>query len=975
MEIELCELRVLIIKQSKRVIDFLVSNLQRSGLKYTANRAMQLYRREGLAGVFRLMATTGQTNPVPGSGKYDRNDYDEWIRRYDTLTDETRVTMRTRIDAFSRRPLISILMPTYNPQPRWLIEAIESVRNQIYPDWELCAADDASTDAGVRELLQRYADNDSRIKVVFRKINGHISAASNSALELAKGEYIALLDNDDLLPEQALFWVADAIVTNPSAEVIYSDEDKIDQSGRRYDPYFKPDWNPDLFLSQNMVSHLGVYRTDLVRDLGGFREGYEGSQDYDLALRCIEKIAPQQIVHIPRVLYHWRSHPGSTAQAGSEKSYALSAGARALSDHLSRTDVSAKVELLNFGMYRVRYTIPSPAPMVSLIIPKRNDLNLIKQCVESILAKTIYKNYEIVIVDTNPDDADSSTYFARLSENKRIQVIHLKTPFNFSASNNVAIHQARGEYIGLIGDDIEVISPEWLDEMISLAIQPGVGAVGARLWYPNDTLEHGGCITGIQGVVGHSHRYLPRGSFGYFARAQVIQTLSVVTAACLVIKKRIYQEAGGLDETNLKVAFTDVDFCLRVREAGFRNVWTPYAELYHHESGMRKSDDAGKMELHLKNDMLYMQKRWGTLIFKDPAYSPNLTLDREDFSYAWPPRIDPFDKSSFMCDLIFNEAEYLAANPDVAAAVNKRKFRSGLDHYEMYGKKEGRRLFVRNLPEEKVLSREDKVFYLLDKKGLGLEIGPSFSPIAPKIKGFNVHVLDHTSAAELRKKYKEHGVSADDLDNIEEVDFVWRGEPYNELIGKTGCYDWIIASHVIEHAPDLISFLQQCEALLKPTGILSLVIPDKRYCFDYFSSSSSTGNVLDAHAETRVRPSHGQIFDHFANAAKRNGNGAWSSDGMGGADELFHTFSEAAESWEKSNSTTDYTDVHCWRFTPASFRLMVSDLLNLGLIDLEIRAEFDTVGCEFYVSLGKKSNTPKQLVRLAALQARKLENA
>lgn len=321
-----------------------------------------------------------------------------------------------------------------------------------------------------------------------------------------------------------------------------------------------------------------------------------------------------------------------------------------------------------------------------------------------------------------------------------------------------------------------------------------------------------------------------------------------------------------------------------------------------------------------------------------------------------------------MSDSIFNDADYLAANPDVAAAVKEGKFHSGREHYEIYGEKEGRmlkRLFGKT-------SREEKVFHLLDKTGLGLEIGPSHNPIAPKKKGFNVHILDHASAADLRNKYQGHGVN---LDNIEEVDFVWHEETLQQLIGKTGCYDWVIASHVIEHVPDFISYLQQCEALLKSNGILSLVIPDKRYCFDYFSSSSSTGNVLDAYAEKRVRPSHGQIFDHIANASKRNGNIAWASDGMGGADALVHTFAEAQAHWARSVATTDYIDVHCWRFTPASFHLLISDLLNLGLCNLEIKAEFDTTGCEFYVSLGKKGDATMKLDRLSALRTRKLENA
>jgi predicted SAM-dependent methyltransferase len=320
-----------------------------------------------------------------------------------------------------------------------------------------------------------------------------------------------------------------------------------------------------------------------------------------------------------------------------------------------------------------------------------------------------------------------------------------------------------------------------------------------------------------------------------------------------------------------------------------------------------------------------------------------------------------------MKDLSFNETDYLAANPDVMDAIKEGQFRSGFEHFEMYGKSEGRPL-KRSFG---ISSREDKVFYILDRKGLGLEIGPSHNPIAPKKKGFNVHILDHASDEELRKKYQDHGVN---LNNIEEVDFVWRGESFPELIGNVGCYDWIIASHVIEHVPNFVSYLQQCEALLKKEGILSLVIPDKRYCFDYFSSTSTTGDVLDAYAENRVRPSHGQVFDHIANASKRHGNIAWSADELGGATELVHTFAEAKTHWQRSFTTEDYIDVHCWRFTPASFRLLISDLSNLALINLEIQAEFNTTGCEFYVSLGKKSGPPLELERFTMLKSSKDEN-
>lgn len=613
------------------------------GLKKTLHKVVQLYRREGLVGVRRVLraaATLGQVKPVPASGEYDRNDYAEWIRRYDTLTDKSREVILERIEAFERKPLISVLMPTYNPKPEWLIEAIESVRKQIYPNWELCIADDASTDEAIRPILERYLSEDSRIKVVIREKNGHISAASNSALELVSGEYIGLLDHDDLLREHALFWIVDAIIANPSSRLIYSDEDKIDHSGRRYAPYFKSDWNPDLFLSHNMVCHFGVYSTDLVRQLGGFRLGYEGAQDYDLALRCTEHLAPHQIVHIPRVLYHWRSHSSSTAHAGSAKKYALLAGERVLNDHFERTKILAQAELLDFGMYRMRYFIPAPAPLVSLIIPTRNGLDLVRQCIDSIFAKTRYKNYEILLVDNHSDDPKALEYFASLAADNRIRVLRDERPFNYSALNNAAVLQARGEYVGLLNNDLEVISPEWLEEMMSLAMQSDVGAVGARLWYPNDTLQHGGVIIGLGGVAGHSHKHLRKYEPGFFYRAKLIQTMTAVTAACLVIKKSIYQEVGGLDETNLKVAFNDVDFCLRVCEAGYRNVWTPYAELYHHESATRGYEDTPKKKLRFRDEVLYMKKRWGDSLMNDPTYSPNLTLHYEDFSYAWPPRIE-----------------------------------------------------------------------------------------------------------------------------------------------------------------------------------------------------------------------------------------------------------------------------------------------------------------------------------------------
>nr|WP_233583001.1 glycosyltransferase family 2 protein [Candidimonas sp. SYP-B2681] len=627
----------------KRVLAAMPTMLQHNGgLQLTARKAVMIFREEGWQGVRRRLSMATQ-NAAPIFDEHgrpiNRNDYTEWVRRYDTLDDSRRDEILAKIDTMVRHPKISIVMPVYDPPLDFLDQAIWSVRQQLYPHWEFCIADDASKNQAVRDLLARHAAEDPRIKVIYRSENGHISLASNSAAEQATGEFVALLDNDDLLPPQALFYIADAILKNPTAGLIYSDEDKIDSAGNRRSPYFKPRWNPDLFLSHNMICHLGVYRRTLGAELGWFREGYEGAQDYDLALRCVERLASKDIVHIPRVLYHWRSHAGSTAFAGSEKNYASTAGQRALDDHFARIGVAAKSDLLHMGMYRVRYDIAEPAPMVSLIIPTRNGLDLIRLCITSILEKTHYTNYEILIIDNGSDDPNTLAYFRSLANNPNVRVIRDEQPFNYSALNNSAVEQARGEYVALVNNDIEVISPHWLHEMVSIAMQPGVGAVGARLWYPDNRLQHGGVVIGLGGVAGHSHKYLQRHQPGYFHRAQLIQSFSAVTAACLLIKKATFQEVKGLNEEDLQIAFNDVDFCLRVREAGYRNVWTPYAELYHHESATRGTEDTPEKKARFSKEVMYMKERWGDSLLDDPAYSPNLTLDYEDFSLAWPPRV------------------------------------------------------------------------------------------------------------------------------------------------------------------------------------------------------------------------------------------------------------------------------------------------------------------------------------------------
>jgi len=568
------------------------------------------------------------------------SDYGLWVEAYNVLSQKASQGLAERIHGFKVAPLISILIPTYNPPEHWLIQAIESVKQQSYPNWELCIADDASTNSSVKSILEGYAEEDPRIKIVFREKNGHISAASNSALALASGEWVALLDQDDLLNIHALFWVVDAINQHPDAQLIYSDEDKVDELGKRFDPYFKSDWNRDLFYSQNMISHLGVYKSSLLRCIGGFRLGLEGSQDYDLALRSIEMINENQIHHIPRVLYHWRVHAGSTAYSAEAKPYAMIAGERALNEHFEREEINASAELVGFG-YRVHYKLPIDLPLVSLIIPTRNGFELITKCIESIIQKTDYKNYEIVIIDNGSDHINVLKYFEDLKSKNNVRVIRDGRPFNYSALNNSAVKLAKGSLIGLLNNDLEVISAEWLSEMVSLALQPNIGAVGARLWYPDNTLQHGGIILGLgaSAVAGHAHDRMQRGHNGYFGRANLINSFSAVSAACLLVKKDLYQSVGGLNENDLQVAFNDVDFCLRLKEVGYRNVWTPYAELYHYESATRGAEDSVEKVLRFNQEAKYMIGRWGSLLKNDPAYNPNLSLIRGDFSYKWPPNL------------------------------------------------------------------------------------------------------------------------------------------------------------------------------------------------------------------------------------------------------------------------------------------------------------------------------------------------
>lgn len=561
-------------------------------------------------------------------------DYQKWIEQVELPGLPGAEEVTRAIAALQRQPLLSVIMPVYNTDEKFLRACIDSVLAQSYPHWELCIADDASPKPHVREILQAYQARDARIRVVYREKNGHISRASNSALEIARGDYVVLLDHDDALPEHALFFMAGAIDASPDVQVLYSDEDKIDTRGRRFDPHFKSDWNPDLFYAQNYVSHLGVYRRELLARIGGFRAGVEGSQDQDLLLRCLPHVQAQQIVHVPRVLYHWRVVEGSTALAAGEKSYTTDAGVKALQDHFAQINPAVRVEAAPIpNTYRLRWPLPDEPPLVSLLIPTRDRRALTETCVRSILEKSTYTHFEILILDNGSVEDETLAFFAQIqAEDARVRVLRYDHPFNYSAINNFGVREARGEVIGLVNNDIEVISPEWLTEMVSHALRPDIGCVGAKLYYSDDTLQHAGVICSLGGVAGHSHKHFARENPGYFYRLLLPQNLSAVTAACLLVRREVFEHVGGLDEQNLHIAFNDVDFCLKVREAGYRNLWTPYAELYHHESVSRGAEDTPEKLARFLREIEFMQAKWGEGLKHDPYYNPNLTKDREDFS-------------------------------------------------------------------------------------------------------------------------------------------------------------------------------------------------------------------------------------------------------------------------------------------------------------------------------------------------------
>jgi len=547
--------------------------------------------------------------------------YEVWLAKH-RLTPARLAALREETRRLAYRPTISVVVPVYDVAETWLRAAIESVREQAYENWELCLVNDASPAPHVRPVLDEYAALDARIRVAHLRANSGIAGASNHGLRLATGEFVGLLDHDDVLYTDALAEVVRRLDRDPALDVLYSDEDKIELDGRRSSPFFKPDWSPDLLLACNYICHLAVYRRSLLEAVGGFRANFEGSQDYDLVLRVTERT--RRIAHIPKVLYGWRRVPASVAATVAAKPYAYRAGQAAIAEALARRATEAKVAVFAPGRYHVRYALRGN-PTISIVIPMRDRADLTRQCVASIESKSTYKKIELLVIDNGSVEEASRRLLDELA--LRHRVVRYDRPFNYSAINNFGVARATGDYLLFLNNDTEVETPDWLQAMLEHSQRHEVAAVGAKLLYPNRRIQHAGVfLMGTElAVAGHAFKHLPENTEAWFALAQVAREVSAVTAACMMVRRQVFEEMGGFDE-RIRVAFNDVDLCLRMRQAGYLVVYTPLATLIHHESATRKA-------LHPPEDERLVRERWRELLAAgDPYYNPNLSRTREDFS-------------------------------------------------------------------------------------------------------------------------------------------------------------------------------------------------------------------------------------------------------------------------------------------------------------------------------------------------------
>lgn len=562
------------------------------------------------------------------SGQRDYGNYEDFLKKYGVKEEEL---ARQRQEVFENGPCFSIAVPLYQTKEKYLREMIESVQAQTYTNWELCLADGSGREHSLQPVVGEYIAKDKRIKYCLLDSNEGIAGNTNEALKMADGDFVVLTDHDDLLSPEALYQCAKAVQKESQTDVIYSDEDKVDMSGKKFfEPHFKSDYNIDLLCTMNYICHLFVVRKDVMERAGLFESCYDGAQDHDFILRCTEKA--EHIVHIPKVLYHWRCHAQSTSENPESKLYAFENGCKAVKAHYDRIGIPAEVEQGPFyGMYRTHY-LWKEQPLVSILIPNKDHVTDLKKCMDSIEEKSTYRNFEFIIVENNSTEEETFAYYKEIEKRDNVRVLYYKEDFNYSRINNLGAKEANGEYVLLLNNDTEMIEPDSIKEMLDVCMRPDVGIVGAKLIFEDNTIQHAGVIIGFGGVAGHAFIGQDRDDNGYFSRIISVQDLSAVTAACLMVRRSVFDEVEGLNE-EFKVAFNDIDFCLKVRKAGYLVVYNPYAQFYHYESKSRGQEDSADKVARFQQEIGLFGERWGELLeHGDPYYNPNLTLDKADFS-------------------------------------------------------------------------------------------------------------------------------------------------------------------------------------------------------------------------------------------------------------------------------------------------------------------------------------------------------
>ena len=598
--------------------------LQKKVQKY-AEKGLRYWRNQGSRALVDKMISkvkTASTREIP---------YQKWIIRHLPGNKELE---KQRREKFDYQPKISIVVPLYKTPEKYLLQLVESVKAQTYPNWELCLSDGSGENSPLTSFLKSLEAGDERIKVAYNEQALQISENTNAGIEIATGAYIAFADHDDELTPHALFECVKALNKDRKIRLIYSDEDKMSMDGHKFfQPHFKPDYNPDLLCTVNYICHLFVVDRKVIEQVGTLRKEFDGAQDYDFIFRCIEAVSPEEICHVPKILYHWRCHEESTAENPESKTYAFESGKRAIEEHYRRTGIDAEVYQGEFlGLYRTRFHRDHD-PLISIIIPNKDHVDDLKRCMDSIDQKSTYKNYEYIIVENNSTDDATFQYYKKLeAENPKVHVVYWDKEFNYSAINNYGAAFAKGEYLLLLNNDTEIINEDCLEELLGYCMRSDVGAVGARMYYEDDTIQHAGVVIGFGGIAGHCFVLQPRGTTGYCHRIICAQDYSAVTAACMMVKKSAFDAVNGLSE-DLAVAFNDIDFCMKLRQAGYLIVYNPYAELYHYESKSRGLEDTPEKVARFNREIATFEKKWPEILKNgDPYYNPNLTLKSQDFS-------------------------------------------------------------------------------------------------------------------------------------------------------------------------------------------------------------------------------------------------------------------------------------------------------------------------------------------------------